>query len=144
LRAIGDAVHATGGLFVLDCVASGALWVDMEACSVDVLITAPQKGWSSTPGFALVMLSQRALNAIESTTSTSFACDLRKWLSIMEAYEKGGHAYHATLGTDSLTRLRDTMKETERVGFENTRAAQQELGNKPIEIIRGPRSPAFL
>jgi aspartate aminotransferase-like enzyme len=130
LRAVGDAVHATGGLFVLDCVASGALWVDMEACGVDVLITAPQKGWSSTPGVALVMLSERARTAIESTTSTSFACDLRKWLSIMEAYEKGGHAYHATLGTDSLTQLRDTMKETERAGFANLRAAQQELGSK--------------
>jgi aspartate aminotransferase-like enzyme len=130
LRAVGDAVHAAGGLFVLDCVASGALWVDMEACGVDVLITAPQKGWSSTPGFALVMLSERARTAIDSTTSTSFACDLRKWLSIMETYEKGGHAYHATLGTDSLTQMRDTMKETERAGFANLRAAQQELGSK--------------
>jgi aspartate aminotransferase-like enzyme len=130
LRAVGDAVHASGGLFVLDCVASGAMWVDMDACGVDVLITAPQKGWSSTPGFALVMLSQRARTAIEGTTSTSFACDLRKWLSIMETYEKGGHGYHATLGTDSLTRLRDTMKETERFGFEKARAAQQELGTR--------------
>ena len=130
LRAVGGAVHAAGGLFVLDCVASGALWVDMETCGVDVLITAPQKGWSSTPGFALVMLSERARTAIDSTTSTSFACDLRKWLSIMETYEKGGHAYHATLGTDSLTQLRDTMKETERAGFANLRAAQQELGSK--------------
>ena len=137
LRAVGDAVHAAGGLFVLDCVASGALWVDMEACGVDVLITAPQKGWSSTPGFALVMLSQRARTAIESTTSTSFACDLRKWLSIMETYEKGGHAYHATLGTDSLTQLRDTMKETERAGFENLRAAQQELGSKVRVLMVG-------
>ena len=130
LRAVGDAVHEVGGLFVLDCVASGAMWVDMETCGVDLLITAPQKGWSSTPGFALVMLSQRARTAIDGTTSTSFACDLRKWLSIMEAYEKGGHAYHATLGTDSLTKLRDTMKETERFGFERARAAQQELGTR--------------
>jgi len=135
LRAVGDAVHAVGGLFVLDCVASGALWVDMEACGVDVLITAPQKGWSSTPGFALVMLSQRARTAIESTTSTSFACDLRKWLAIMEAYEKGGHAYHATLATDSLAQLRDTMKETERAGFENMRAAQRELGAKVRALL---------
>ena len=135
LRAVGDAVHAVGGLFVLDCVASGALWVDMEACGVDVLITAPQKGWSSTPGFALVMLSQRARTAIESTTSTSFACDLRKWLAIMEAYEKGGHAYHATLGTDSLARLRDTMRETEQAGFENMRAAQRELGAKVRALL---------
>jgi aspartate aminotransferase-like enzyme len=135
LRAVGDAIHAVGGLFVLDCVASGALWVDMEACGVDVLITAPQKGWSSTPGFALVMLSQRARTAIESTTSTSFACDLRKWLAIMEAYEKGGHAYHATLGTDSLARLRDTMRETEQAGFENMRAAQRELGAKVRALL---------
>ena len=142
LRAVGDAVHAAGGLFVLDCVASGALWVDMEACGVDVLITAPQKGWSSTPGFALVMLSQRARTAIESTTSTSFACDLRKWLSIMETYEKGGHAYHATLGTDSLTQLRDTMKETERAGFENLRAAQQELGSKVRALMVGHGFPS--
>jgi aspartate aminotransferase-like enzyme len=135
LRAVGDAIHAVGGLFVLDCVASGALWVDMEACGVDVLITAPQKGWSSTPGFALVMLSQRARTAIETTTSTSFACDLRKWLAIMEAYEKGGHAYHATLGTDSLARLRDTMRETEQAGFENMRAAQRELGAKVRALL---------
>ena len=130
LRAIGDAAHAAGGLFVLDCVASGAMWVDMEACGVDVLITAPQKGWSSTPGSALVMLNQRARAAIDATTSTSFACDLRKWLSIMEAYEKGGHAYHATLPTDSLAKLRDTMKETERFGFEKARAAQIDLGTR--------------
>ena len=135
LRAISDAVHAAGGLFVLDCVASGAMWVDMEATGVDVLITAPQKGWSSTPGFALVMLSQRARTAIDDTVSTSFACDLRKWLSIMEAYEKGGHAYHATLATDSLTRLRDTMKETERFGFENARAAQLEMGRRVRALL---------
>ncbi len=135
LRAIGDAVRAGGGMFVLDCVASGAMWVDMEACGVDVLITAPQKGWSSTPGSALVMLNQRARSAIDATTSTSFACDLKKWLSIMEAYEKGGHAYHATLPTDSLARLRDTMKETERFGFEKARAAQMELGTKVRALL---------
>lgn len=135
LRAIGDAVRAGGGLFVLDCVASGAMWVDMEACGVDVLITAPQKGWSSTPGSALVMLNQRARSAIDANASTSFACDLRKWLSIMEAYEKGGHAYHATLPTDSLARLRDTMKETERFGFEKARIAQIELGAKVRALL---------
>ena len=128
LRAVGDAVRASGGLFVLDGVASGAMWVDMEQSGVDVLITAPQKGWSSTPGCALVMLGPRARTAIESTASTSYAGDLKKWLSIMDAYEKGGHAYHATLPTDSLARLRDTMKETERFGFEKARAAQLELG----------------
>jgi len=135
LRALADAVHAVGGLFVLDCVASGAVWVDMDASGVDVLISAPQKGWSSTPGFALVMLGANARKAIDATTSTSFSLDLRKWLSIMEAYEKGGHAYHATLPTDSLTRMRDMMKETERFGFARARDAQWELGNKVRALL---------
>jgi aspartate aminotransferase-like enzyme len=130
LRAVADAVHAVGGLFVLDCIASGAIWVDMAATGVDVLISAPQKGWSSSPCGALVMLSENARAKIDSTTSTSFACDLKKWLSIMEAYEGGSHAYHATMPTDALVRLRDTMKETEAAGFETLRARQQELGRK--------------
>ncbi|MEO6929637.1 MAG: aminotransferase class V-fold PLP-dependent enzyme [Casimicrobiaceae bacterium] len=130
VRAMADAVHAVGGLMVLDCIASGAIWVDMDACAVDILISAPQKGWSSTPGFALVMLNARARAAIDTTASTSFALDLRKWLAIMEAYEKGGHAYHATLPTDSLTRMRDMMKETERFGFDKARDAQWDLGTK--------------
>ena len=130
LRAIADAVHAVGGMFVLDCVASGALWVDMVASGVDILITAPQKGWSSQSGCGLVMLSDRARSAIDATTSTSFACDLKKWLQIMEAYENGGHAYHATIPTDVVTRLRDMMRETASFGFERARSAQQELGTK--------------
>jgi len=130
LRAVADAVHAVDGLFVLDCIASGTIWVDMAATGVDVLISAPQKGWSSSPCCALVMLSARARARIETTTSTSYACDLRKWLQIMEAYEGGGHAYHATMPTDALTRLRDAMLETESYGFERVRAEQQELGDK--------------
>jgi aspartate aminotransferase-like enzyme len=135
LKAVGEAVHEVGGLFVLDCIASGTIWVDMVATEVDVLISAPQKGWSSSPCAALVMLSERARTAIDSTTSTSFACDLKKWLQIMEAYEKGGHAYHGTLPTDALTRLRDNMKDTERLGFEWARAAQQELGTKVRALL---------
>ncbi|MEO6567008.1 MAG: aminotransferase class V-fold PLP-dependent enzyme [Casimicrobiaceae bacterium] len=130
LRAVTAAVHEVGGLFVLDCIASGAMWVDVEATGVDVLISAPQKGWSSSPCCALVMLSERAQKVLETTTSTSFACDLRKWQSIMAAYTKGGHAYHATMPTDALVKLRDAMKETEAFGFANARAAQQELGTK--------------
>jgi aspartate aminotransferase-like enzyme len=148
LRAVADAVHAVDGLFVLDCVASGAIWVDMEATGVDVLITAPQKGWSSSPGCALVMLNARARTAIDSTTSTSFACDLKRWLTIMEAYDKGGHMYHATLPTDSLVRLRDMMKETEQFGFEKARAAQQDLGTKVRALMTrygfpGVAAPGF-
>jgi aspartate aminotransferase-like enzyme len=125
-----DAVHEVGGLFVLDCIASGAMWVDMKATGVDLLISAPQKGWSSSPCCAMVMLSERARQAIDGTTSSSFACDLKKWLQIMETYEGGGHAYHATMPTDALTRLRDVMQETRRLGFATTRAGQEELGRK--------------
>jgi aspartate aminotransferase-like enzyme len=135
LRAVGEATHAAGGLFVLDCIASGAIWVDMQATGVDVLISAPQKGWSSSPCCALVMMSERARAAIDGTASTSFSCDLKRWLGIMEAYEKGGHAYHATMPTDALTKLRDTMKETERFGFERARAAQMELGGKVRALL---------
>ena len=130
LRAVADAVHEVGGLFVLDCIASGAMWVDMKATGVDVLVSAPQKGWSSSPCCAMVMLSDRARAAIDATTSSSFACDLKKWLQIMEAYEAGGHAYHATMPTDALTRLRDTMKETQAYGFAKVRAEQEDLGRK--------------
>lgn len=144
LRAVSDAVHEVDGLFVLDSIASGAMWVDMEATGVDVLISAPQKGWSSTPCAALVMMSQRARTCIDGTTSTSFAIDLKKWLSIMEAYEKGGHAYHGTMPTDGLTKLRDAMIDTERFGFDRARAAQMELGSKVRALFasRGIQSVA--
>jgi aspartate aminotransferase-like enzyme len=130
LKAVADAVHEVGGLFVLDCIASGSIWVDMKATGVDVLISAPQKGWSSSPCCAMVMLSERARAAIDSTTSTSFAMDLKKWLAIMETYEGGGHAYHATMPTDALTRMRDVMKETQALGFAKMKAAQEDLGTK--------------
>jgi len=144
VRAVADAVHAVGGLFVLDCIASGAIWVDMSALGVDILISAPQKGWSSSPCCALVMLSERARTAIETTTSTSFACDLRKWLQIMEAYEGGGYGYHGTMPTDALTSLCKAMKETRDFGFEKARAAQQELGDKVRAMLarKGIRSVA--
>jgi len=142
LKAVGDAVHEVGGLFVLDCIASGAMWVDMEATSVDVLISAPQKGWSSSPCCAMIALSERARKAIDSTTSSSFACDLKKWLAIMETYEGGGHAYHATLPTDALTRLRDTMAETRSLGFAKMKAAQVELGGKVRALFESRGLPS--
>jgi aspartate aminotransferase-like enzyme len=142
LRAVADAVHEAGGLFVLDCIASGAMWVDMQATGVDVLISAPQKGWSSSPCCAMVMLSERARAAIDATTSSSFACDLKKWLQIMEAYEKGGHAYHATLPTDALTRLRAAMKETQDYGFARVRAEQEELGRQVRALFESRGLPS--
>ncbi|MBK7546894.1 MAG: alanine--glyoxylate aminotransferase family protein [Rhodoferax sp.] len=144
LRTVADAVHAVGGLFVLDCIASGTIWVDMAACGVDVLVSAPQKGWSGSPCCAFVMLSEQARTRIDATTSTSFACDLKKWLQIMETYEGGAHAYHATLPTDALMRTRDVMKETRAYGFDKVRAEQQELGNKvrALMVRKGFKSVA--
>jgi aspartate aminotransferase-like enzyme len=135
LRAVGAAVREVGGLFVLDCVASGAVWVDMAAAGVDVLVTAPQKGWTGSPCCALVMLGERARERIEATTSTSFACDLRKWLQIMETYEGGGHAYHATPPTDGLASLRDVMFEARDHGFDRLQAAQLELGRRVRALL---------
>jgi aspartate aminotransferase-like enzyme len=130
LKAVGEAVRSVNGLFVLDCIASGAMWVDMKACNVDVLITAPQKGWSSSPCCALIAMGDRARERIESTQSSSFSMDLKKWLQIMEAYEKGGHVYHTTMPTDALKILRNVMKETQSLGFAALKAKQQELGDK--------------
>ena len=135
IRAMADAVHSVGGMLVLDCIASGAIWVDMERCGVDVLISAPQKGWSSSPCCALVMLNKLARQRIDETTSTSFACDLSKWLQIMEAYEQGGHAYHATMPTDSLLQFRNVMMETQAYGFDKVKAEQQELGEKVRALL---------
>ena len=144
LRAVTDATHDVGGLFVLDCIASGAIWVDMQATGVDVLVSAPQKGWSGSPCCAFVMLSERARAAIDGTTSTSFAADLKKWLQIMETYEGGGHAYHTTLPTDALARTRDVMLETRAYGFERLREEQLELGRKVRAMLesKGLRSVA--
>ncbi len=135
IAAVTDVTHAVGGMFVLDCIASGALWVDMEANGVDVLISAPQKGWTGSPCAGLVMLRPAARDLMESTTSSSFACDLRKWHDIMQAYENGGHAYHATMPTDALTRFRDVMNETVEYGLEKARADQQELGDKVRALL---------
>jgi len=135
IRSVADAVHSVGGMFVLDCIASGAIWVDMEDSGVDILISAPQKGWSASPAFGLVMLSGKANEAINTTQSTSFACDLLKWLQIMQAYENGAHAYHATMPTDAIKRFRDTIIETEQFGFVNARKKQQELGDKVRALL---------
>jgi len=137
MRAVAEAIHAVGGMFVLDCVASGTIWVDMEDIGVDILISAPQKGWSASPCSGLVMMNALARTRIDDTESSSFACDLKKWLSIMEAYEGGGHAYHATMPTDALVKFRDTMKETEEYGFDKVKDEQQELGDKARAMLAG-------
>lgn len=135
LKAIAAAAHEVGALFVLDCVASGSIWVDMKATGVDVLISAPQKGWSASPAAGLVMLGERAIERLNETNSTSFAMDLRKWHDIMQAYVAGGHAYHATMPTDALRVLRDRMIETRDFGFDQAREKQWELGRKVRALL---------
>ncbi|MBO9643033.1 MAG: alanine--glyoxylate aminotransferase family protein [Pseudacidovorax sp.] len=142
LRTVSAAAREVGALFVLDCVASGAVWVDMQATGVDVLISAPQKGWSGSPCCAMVMLGERAREAIDGTTSSSFSCDLKKWMQIAEGYERGQHAYHTTMPTDALVLLRDVMTETRDWGFEAARQAQFELGDKVRALLESRGLPS--
>ena len=135
IRKIATAAHEVGALMVLDCIASGCVWVDMQDCGVDVLISAPQKGWSASPSAGLVMLSENAVTQIEKTNSDSFAIDLKKWHSIMQTYESGGHAYHATMPTDALRSFRDTVLETREFGFDRLKQAQWELGTKVRDYL---------
>ncbi len=135
IQKVGEAIHAVGGLFILDCIASGAIWVDMENSAVDVLISAPQKGWSGSPCAALVMMSKAAQEKLKDTVSTSFACDLAKWLWIMKAYENGGHAYHATMPTDALVTLSHVMADAQNIGFDILHQRQQELGDRIRDLL---------
>ena len=142
IRALAAAVHEVGGLLVIDCIASGTVWLDMKSLGIDVLISAPQKGWSSSPCCGLVMMSARAVERVRATTSTSFACDLGKWLQIMETYEKGGHAYHATMPTDGLRAFRDCMLENRAYGFAKLKEQQLELGRRVRKLMEGRGFPS--
>ncbi len=142
IKAMADAVHEVGGLLVIDCIASGTIWLDMKKLGIDVLISAPQKGWSATPCCGLVMLSTLGLERVRNSTSTSFACDLGKWLQIMEAYEKGGHAYHATMPTDGIRVFHDMMLEAKAAGFEKLKQRQQELGDKARALLESKGFPS--
>jgi aspartate aminotransferase-like enzyme len=144
IRAVADAVHEGGGLFVLDCIASGCVWVDMRETGVDVLISAPQKGWSAPPSSGLVMLNETALERAKAAQATSFAMDLNKWNAIMEAYLGGGHAYHATMPTDALRAFHKAMMETKAFGFAKASEAQWEQGNAVRGMLeqRGVKSVA--
>jgi aspartate aminotransferase-like enzyme len=143
LIAVAKATHAAGGIFVLDCVASGCMWVDMEAIGVDVIVTAPQKGWSGSPCCAMVMLSDKALAVMEGTSSTSFSADLKKWSQIMDAFLKGGHGYHATMPTDALAHNCTVMQEMEAYGFDKLQAEQQELGTKVRALLAKAGLPSL-
>ena len=144
IAAVAAAAHDVGALFVLDCIASGTIWVDMAALGVDVLCSAPQKGWSGPPCAGLVLLNGRAVEIAGETQSTSFSCDLAKWMQIMQAYLGGGHAYHATMPTDALTSFRDVVLETKAFGYDKAKAAQQQLGEQVRKLLgeRGFKSVA--
>ena len=137
IKALAEATHSVGGLLVIDCIASGCVWLDMKDLGIDVLISAPQKGWSSTPCAGLVMLSDAAIKKVESTESNCFSLDLKQWLTVMRAYENGGHAYHATMPTDSLRQFRDTINEAKEIGFDKLCDAQWELGNRIRKVLEG-------
>lgn len=128
IKRVADAVHSVGGLMVLDCIASGTVWVDMAATGVDALISAPQKGWTGPSCAGLVMLSDRGADVARATKGSSFVCDLRKWLELMDSYEAGGFMYHATMPTDALVTFRDVMLETKAFGFANAAGGAWELG----------------
>ncbi|PAT64670.1 aminotransferase class V-fold PLP-dependent enzyme [Psychrobacter sp. JB193] len=135
IKALSAAVHSVGGLLVIDCIASGCVWLDMKELGIDVLISAPQKGWSSTPCAGLVMLSDAAIKKVDNTESDSFSLDLKQWLTIMRAYENGGHAYHATMPTDGLRQFRDTLLEAKKIGFDTLCDAQWELGTRIRKVL---------
>ena len=135
LKVVASEIREVGGLFVLDCVASGAIWIDMQDLGVDILISAPQKGWSGSPCAGLVMLGDRAQSVMAATSSDSFACDLKKWRQIMQAYENGGHAYHATMPTDALRSFRNVMTEIETIGFSSVCQQQRELGGRIRKVL---------
>lgn len=135
IKALSDAVHSVGGLLVIDCIASGCVWLDMQTLGIDVLISAPQKGWASTPCAGLVMMSQTAVARVDASESTSFGLDLKQWLNIMRAYENGGHAYFATMPTDGLRQFRDTIAEAKTVGLATLNDAQWQLGQKIRNLL---------
>jgi aspartate aminotransferase-like enzyme len=142
IAAMAAAAHEVGALLVLDCIASGCIWVDMGALGIDAVITAPQKGWSASPATGVVVMSPRAEARLAETTSNSFAIDLKKWRAIMEAFEKGGHAYHATMPTDAIVGFRDAMLETKALGFAEAKAAQWALGRAVRAMLAAKGVPS--
>ncbi|OOR90849.1 class V aminotransferase [Moraxella caviae] len=135
IAGLAKAAHDVGALLVIDSIASGCVWLDMKALGIDVLISAPQKGLSSTPCAGLVMMNDKAAGLLANATPSSFALDLKAWHGIMQAYENGGHAYHATMPTDSLRQLRDALLEAKAVGYETLKSAQIELGKRIVALL---------
>lgn len=129
IKKVTEAVHSVGGIFVLDAIAAGTLWANMEDLGVDVLVTAPQKGWSGPACAGIVMLNEKARALSDAAESTSFAVNLGKWLTVMDKYEAGGFMYYTTLPTDALMAFHKVMLETkDTIGFPAAKEAALKLG----------------
>jgi len=144
IRAAADAVHEVGGLFVLDCIASGTVWADMKDLGVDVVISAPQKGWTGPCCAALVMMSEAAVEKLQTTSETSFSMSLKRWSAIMDTYEAGGFGYHTTMPTDGLRDFHEISVETLKFGLPELKEGQLNLGWKARKAmdVRGLTSVA--
>lgn len=137
VKAVADAVHSVGGVFVLDCIASGTAWVDMQATGADVVISAPQKGWTGPACIGIAMLSPRAVEAVNNTTSTSMVLNLKKWLAVADAYENGGFMYYTTMPTDAMVLFNKAAQETKKYGFERVKNEFWELGMETRAMMKG-------
>ena len=137
IRGVSAAVHDVGGLLVLDCIASGTVWIDMVDVGVDVLISAPQKDWTSPPSCALVQLSERAVKWMnrKQEQETSFSLSLKQWLDVMDAYEDGGFAYHTTPPTDALHQFQRVSVEMLEFGLTELKEALVDLGQKARDLL---------
>jgi len=152
VRSLAAATHdaCPDAIFVLDCIASGNRWTDMQALGVDVLITAPQKGWTGPACVGIAMMGERACeimakqNAV-SPKGHSFSCNLAKWAGVADAYaQPGGFMYHTTLPTDSLMVFRDVIMETKEFGYEQCEERMCQLGDGIRNVLesRGFKSVA--
>lgn len=137
IRQVADAVHAVGGILVLDCIASGMLCPDTKALNVDVVVSAPQKAWTASPCCGLVLLNEGAEALLQSTNSSSFALDLKKWSGIMQNAVGGVPAYHCTMPTDALAGFRDVVvNELEPIGIKELERRQRELGARTRAMMK--------
>jgi aspartate aminotransferase-like enzyme len=130
IQRASDDMHKVSGLFVLDCIASGAVWVNMKELGVNVIISARQKGWTGPSCAALVMMSDAAVAKMVTTHETSFSMSLKRWSAIMDAYEHGGFGYHTTMPTDALRDFHEISVETIKFGLPELKRAQLELGHQ--------------
>lgn len=108
LREIGDMAQRYGVLSIVDGVCSVAgEEIRQGEWGLDVVLTASQKAIGVPPGLALLVVSQRALDAFASRTTTvrSYYADWAKWLPIMTAYEARKPSYFGTPAVNLVAAL---------------------------------------